>query len=641
MNDELHIPQTANDRKLEIGMKFASIDDAFEFYNQYACEAGFSARISNSKKNKMNEVVWKQFVCFKAGQTDEVRSKNRASSGGPIKKRARGEVRTYCKAKISIVKQQTGPYWSISLFTEGHNHGLSTPSKVHLLRSYRSVSAAKRVLTQQFSEANIPTCQQMQLMEIEHGGPESVGCTERDIRNVERDMRDEQKGIDAENLVEFFTSEKEKNSSFFFDYETDSDNRFKRCFWEDHKSRSAYSVFGDVVVFDSTYNTNNDEKTESYLWLLNKFMEAVPTSAPKAIVTDQDPAMTKTLAQVLPKTSIKNVIKNSTSPEEFEHWWKDVIRFANLEQNTWILLMYELRHNSSSKPMQLMHDRQRDHMSCSCGKFEFDGIPCRHMLAFFRISQIFELPKKYILKRWTQEAKIGVVYALDDENTNDDPTRLLMTRRSKLSYKASILIDYASLTDEGTKFLNEQLDSLHGKIKEMGASSTTVSSSQTRKNLDKPRNIGDPSNIRTKGSGKRMLSSKEKSTLKARACHGCGLSGVSHDKRNCPKLHDCFIFQDDILEKIHKHKIHPTAHPSFLFIKLRNLTDGEKAFTKKSSAATTRSLSGFPTGLQPIVLIVLPLNSPTVKTKFMSQRSPKSADLRRSPTPGRARAPPN
>ncbi|KAG6412346.1 hypothetical protein SASPL_125023 [Salvia splendens] len=257
-------------------MKFASIDDAFEFYNQYAREAGFSARISNSKQNKMNEVVWKQFVCFKAGQTDEVRSKNRASSGGPIKKRARGEVRTDSKAKISIVKQQTGPYWSISLFIEAN------------------ATNGDRAW-----------------------GPESVGCTERDIRNHERDMRDERKGIDAETLVEFFTSEKEKISSFFFDYETDSDN--------------------------------SDEKTKSYLWLLNKFMEAMPTSSPKAIIIDQDPAITKALAQVL------------------------------------------------------------------------------HMLAFFRISQIFELPEKYILKRWTQKAKIGVVYALDDENTNDDPTRLLMT----------------------------------------------------------------------------------------------------------------------------------------------------------------------------------------------------------------------
>ncbi|XP_047939469.1 protein FAR1-RELATED SEQUENCE 5-like [Salvia hispanica] len=361
MNDQLYIPQIANDRKPEIGMKFTSIDDAFEFYNQYAREAGFSARISNSKRNKITkEVVWKQFVCFKAGQTDEARSKNRPSSGCPTTIRARGEVRTDCKAKISIVRQQNGPGWCVSVFTEGHNHGLSTPSKVHLLRSHRSVSAAKKVLTQHLSEANIPTCQQMQLLEIESGGLESVGCTERDIRNFEKKLRDEQKGIDAETLIEFFTSEKEKNSAFFFDYETysDSDNTFKRCFWADYKSRRAYSVFGDVVVFDSTYNTN-------------KFMEAMPTGAPKSIITDQDPAMTKALAQVLPETvhryclwhilnkfpekispvtfrdhyrSIKNVIKNSTSPEEFEHDWKDVIRCANLEENSWIVLMYELRH---------------------------------------------------------------------------------------------------------------------------------------------------------------------------------------------------------------------------------------------------------------------------------------------------------
>ncbi|KAG6406445.1 hypothetical protein SASPL_134047 [Salvia splendens] len=135
-----------------------------------------------------NEVVWKQLVCFKAGQTDEARSKNRAPTGGLIQIRARGEVRTNCKAKISIVKQQTGSELSVSVFME------------------------------------------------------------------------------------------------------------------DPKSRRAYGAFGDVVVFYSTYNTNNDEKTESYIWLLNKFMEAMSSNAPKAIITDQDPAMTKALAQVLPET---------------------------------------------------------------------------------------------------------------------------------------------------------------------------------------------------------------------------------------------------------------------------------------------------------------------------------------------------
>ena len=68
----LYNPQVGEDRKPQIGMEFPSLEEAFAFYNQYARESGFSARLGNSKKNKRtNEVGWKQFVCFKEGHTDE------------------------------------------------------------------------------------------------------------------------------------------------------------------------------------------------------------------------------------------------------------------------------------------------------------------------------------------------------------------------------------------------------------------------------------------------------------------------------------------------------------------------------------------------------------------------------------------
>ena len=135
-------------------------------------------------------------------------------------------------------------------------------------------------------------------------------------------------------------------------------------------------------------------------------------------------------------------------------------------------------------------------------------------------------------------------------NANDDPTKFLMSRRSKLSYKASILIDDASLTDEKKKFLDEQLDYIHGKIKKMSISPTTKYNTQKRKCLDIIINIGNPSQIRTKGRGKRILSSKEKTTVKPRACHGCGLHGASHDKRNCINLHDWYVYTCRILSFI-------------------------------------------------------------------------------------------
>lgn len=199
---------------------------------------------------------------------------------------------------------------------------------------------------------------------------------------------------------------------------------------------------------------------------------------------------------------------------------------------------------SSTKARVLTHDEQRDYISCSCGKFEFEGIPCRHMLAFFRINQIFQLPEKYILKRWTRNAKIGAVIAMDDPNSDNNPMRFLMLRHSTLSHKASLLIDDASLTIEGTKFLDEQLSEIHNRIREMNITSPTIQESQRKKSLDKGRNINDPSRIRTKGCGKRLQSSKEKSISKSRICRGCGLRGVSHDKRNCPNLQNRFVIND-------------------------------------------------------------------------------------------------
>ncbi|XP_042383552.1 uncharacterized protein LOC122003649 [Zingiber officinale] len=70
----------------------------------------------------------------------------------------------------------------------------------------------------------------------------------------------------------------------------------------------------------------------------------------------------------------------------------------------------------------------------------------------------------------------------------------------------------------------------------MNTSKTCDNGGQKRKSMDRSHNIIDPSSIRTKGCGKRLKSSKEKSTSKSRLCRGCGHRGVSHDKRNCPSL---------------------------------------------------------------------------------------------------------
>ncbi|BFG28662.1 hypothetical protein CerSpe_149360 [Prunus speciosa] len=101
--DEFYIPQVRDDKKPKAGLTFKSLDETYEFYNDYAKDAGFSVRISKEKKKEeTGEVVWKRYVCFKEGETDETWRKKKDSESTQIE-RERGNVRENCKAKLTVV----------------------------------------------------------------------------------------------------------------------------------------------------------------------------------------------------------------------------------------------------------------------------------------------------------------------------------------------------------------------------------------------------------------------------------------------------------------------------------------------------------------------------------------------------------
>ncbi|KAK2654478.1 hypothetical protein Ddye_014334 [Dipteronia dyeriana] len=126
-------------------------------------------------------------------------------------------------------------------------------------------------------------------------------------------------GHDAMMLLEHFESEQGKNSAFTFTIKKGNEDRITHCFWAVVISRVAFEIYGDVVVFDTTYNTNrysmvfaplirvnnhgqtivlactflSDETTNSFIWLFDQFKKAMSGGAPKIIITDHDLAMTK------------------------------------------------------------------------------------------------------------------------------------------------------------------------------------------------------------------------------------------------------------------------------------------------------------------------------------------------------------
>ncbi|KAL2531252.1 Protein FAR1-RELATED SEQUENCE 5 [Abeliophyllum distichum] len=403
----------------------------------------------------------------KEEKTDETYHKKEKDAVPRVGERNRGNTRCGCNAKLSVLKHETRNLWVVNKFVVEHNHALTTPSKVHLLRSHRNVSATKKALAHQFSEANIPTCQQLRIMEIDAGSLDSVGYVERYLMNHERNIQEELKGHDVETLIEYFSFEKEKSPNFYFDYDTDLDNKLVHYFWADSESCRSYAFFRDAAVFVTTYNTNkysmifapfegvnhhgqtvlfgcgllSDESTESFVWLLSKFMDAMPRDAPQIIITDQDAAIVKAISMVWPLTF--------------------------------------------------------------------------HSFLFLKKKQVLLLPDKYILRRWTKNAKfVAVEYPSASISDGGSCSSSLFSRYGMLAHKSSLLVDDASLTDARTSLLMEEFATLHLRIKAIDDGGNIGLSRNRNKNTEERITIHDPSFVRAKGCRKRLKSSKDKSMAK-------------------------------------------------------------------------------------------------------------------------------
>ncbi|KAF7132337.1 hypothetical protein RHSIM_Rhsim09G0080800 [Rhododendron simsii] len=218
-----YIPQVKNNVIPKINQEFVNLDAVHKFYNNYGKESGFGTQEHSSRKNGDKKVVKKEYVCCKQGHS--VPKKSAENSGSS--KRRRGIIREGCGAKLSVVRSKSGDKYVVSQFVEAHNHLLTSPGRTHLLRSHRKVTAAKRALVQQLSQANVPTCQQMSIFKVQSGGLENVGFELLDLYNTERDIRTELLRQDADMLHEYFQIQQQKNSGFMFIMEKDDEMRMQ------------------------------------------------------------------------------------------------------------------------------------------------------------------------------------------------------------------------------------------------------------------------------------------------------------------------------------------------------------------------------------------------------------------------------
>ncbi|XP_026399957.1 protein FAR1-RELATED SEQUENCE 5-like [Papaver somniferum] len=232
-------------------------------------------------------------------------------------------------------------------------------------------------------------------------GGSTIGFDKRDCYNhLHSVRRHELENGDAQSVLDYFQRKQGEYPQFFYALQVDDDGRAVKFFWVDARSRMAYEDFGDVVTFDTTYRTNKyqmpftpftgvnhhygsiqfgsaflqDESEPTFVWLFEKWIEAMGGRHPKSIITDQDGAMCLAVRKVFPNTrhrlclwhikkkfgeklshiyfskskfkcALKICIHWTYNIVDFEQRWTSLIKEFHLEDNDWLRTLYEIRED--------------------------------------------------------------------------------------------------------------------------------------------------------------------------------------------------------------------------------------------------------------------------------------------------------
>ncbi|OMO52914.1 hypothetical protein CCACVL1_29016 [Corchorus capsularis] len=107
-----------------LGMTFQALDDARDFYFEYAKRTGFTIRTNRIRHSLKNmAIIGRDFVCSREGfrAAKHTHRKDRVLPPRPI-------TREGCKAMIRLAAREEGK-WVVTKFVRDHNHKLMTHCK--------------------------------------------------------------------------------------------------------------------------------------------------------------------------------------------------------------------------------------------------------------------------------------------------------------------------------------------------------------------------------------------------------------------------------------------------------------------------------------------------------------------------------
>ncbi|KAL4286315.1 hypothetical protein AHAS_Ahas19G0073900 [Arachis hypogaea] len=320
-------------------------------YNNYSRLKGFASRRGKTVRNTAGEIVRYTFVCNRQG----FRGKKWLEKVDRIREH-KVVTRCGCLAEMRIKRKDGSGKWYVSRFVEEHNHELAYEKLVDYLRSHRKIS-------------------------------------EQDMYNEVRKQRGLQGG-DVNASIRYLEGLARVDGKMFWRYKVGDGKHLCNLFWSNGRCQKDYLLFGDVLAFDATYGRNkynlpvvvfsgvnhhnqtcvfatamvSCESHESYIWVLEKFLECMQGKAPQSVITDGDPAMRIAIQSVFPDAHHRlcawHLLRNATSnicdprfthlfkhcmladmeTDEFEAHWENMVNECGVGDVDWVKDLYSKKY---------------------------------------------------------------------------------------------------------------------------------------------------------------------------------------------------------------------------------------------------------------------------------------------------------
>jgi hypothetical protein len=151
--------------------RFASSDEAKEFYYPYAGKAGFSVRITKHRKTVLELSFNRQ------GHWDYYKP-------GEEKVREKMSMRCKCKAFVKIKKNEKKGYWFFERIRLEHTHPLNpSPTYTQFLRKQKSKDPVVMGIVDQMHRCDASHNTTVNVLSELYGGRQNFTFTEMDLKN--------------------------------------------------------------------------------------------------------------------------------------------------------------------------------------------------------------------------------------------------------------------------------------------------------------------------------------------------------------------------------------------------------------------------------------------------------------------------